>query len=597
MFRVSHIGVCLSVRALRREADGVRLRFEVRDTGIGIAEDKQNSIFGSFTQAEASTTRRFGGTGLGLAICKNLAELMGGEVGVQSQPGQGSTFWFTARLARGSQSLPLLQPEPDLRGRHVLVADDNAQARQVLQELLESMHFRVALVEDGEAALHAVAAAKARGEPFDLALLDWRMPGLDGAAAAQRLRELPGAPRCVLVTAHGHDEVRAAAEQAGVAAVLHKPVNASELFDALMQALAGGVRRRSTSVRQASAAAAPALRGLRVLLVEDNELNQEVARGLLEELGVQVELAGDGAQALAALARGPLPELVLMDMQMPVMDGLEATRRIRERSEWQGLPVVAMTANAMAQDRSECLAAGMNDHLGKPIDPARLLQTLQRWAPAPLRPSVAVPAPSAAAPMRLQVPGLDLDGMRERVRGSESHLRELLAKFQRGQADALQRLRAALERGALDEAERAAHTLRSLAATIGAPELAAACGELEQGLHAGQSPAEASLARAEAALAGVIQALAQALPAVAEQEGIALAREQALPLLRELQALVADDDAEAQQLWSEHASRLRPLLGSRAAGLEAALQAYDFDRALQVLGPWLEQAGSGEGGP
>ncbi|WP_374433958.1 response regulator [Inhella sp.] len=581
----------IDLRRLPDEGDTVHLRFAVRDTGVGLSPEQIARLFQSFSQADASTTRRYGGTGLGLAICKRLAELMGGEVGVESQPGQGSTFWFTARLARGSQNLPLLQPEPDLRGRRVLVADDNAQARQVLQELLESMHFRVGLVEDGEAALHAVAAAQGRGEPFDVALLDWRMPGLDGVAAARRLRELPGAPRCILVTAHGQGELGGATEQAGLSAVLHKPVNASELFDALMQALAGDGRWRAAPQRRA-ATAAPLLRGLRVLLVEDNELNQDVARGLLEELGVRVELAADGAQALASLAQGPLPDLVLMDMQMPVMDGLEATRRIRAHPEWQALPVIAMTANAMAQDRAHCLAAGMNDHVGKPIAPEHLLQTLQRWAPAALRPRARAAAPAGE---RLQVPGLDLDGMRDRVRGSESHLRELLGKFLRGQADALERLQAAVQQGALGEAERMAHTLCGLAATIGAPALAESCRSLEQQLQAGHTPDAATLAQAQAELAAVCAALAQALPAAAAQESAALAREQALPLLHQLQALVADDDAEAQQFWAEHAAGLRGLLGEQAAALEGALQGYDFDRALQLLTQWLEAAGTGEG--
>ncbi|MFO1252845.1 MAG: ATP-binding protein [Inhella sp.] len=296
----------IDLRRLPDEGDTVHLRFAVRDTGVGLSPEQIARLFQSFSQADASTTRRYGGTGLGLAICKRLAELMGGEVGVESQPGQGSTFWFTARLARGSQNLPLLQPEPDLRGRRVLVADDRLSTPGAAQSCSNPCTSASAWWRTARPRCTRWRRRRGAGEPFDVALLDWRMPGLDGVAAARRLRELPGAPRCILVTAHGQGELGGATEQAGLSAVLHKPVNASELFDALMQALAGDGRWRATPQRRA-ATAAPLLRGLRVLLVEDNELNQDVARGLLEELGVRVELAADGRRRWPTWRRARCP--------------------------------------------------------------------------------------------------------------------------------------------------------------------------------------------------------------------------------------------------------------------------------------------------
>ncbi|MRR52337.1 MAG: PAS domain-containing sensor histidine kinase, partial [Rhodocyclaceae bacterium] len=373
-------------RVRERSDTEALLYFAVRDTGIGLNEEQMGRLFQSFQQADTSTTRKYGGTGLGLAISKKLATLMGGEVGVESEPGKGSTFWFTARLGIGVEKNKSLLPEPDLRQRRVLVVDDNENARVVLTDLLSSMTFVVASADSGRTAIDEVRRAAAAGTPFEIIFLDWRMPDLDGIDTAKAIRGLglTPAPHQVMVTAYGREEVLAQAEAAGIEDVLIKPVSASILFDTAMRVL-GGQRpeRREAGGHDTSAMAARlgTIRGARVLLVEDNELNQEVATELLQDAGFQVDLADNGQIAVdkVGVAAPDHYDIVLMDMQMPVMDGVAATFEIRKQERFAALPVVAMTANAMQQDRERCLAAGMNDFLTKPIEPDDLWAALLKW--------------------------------------------------------------------------------------------------------------------------------------------------------------------------------------------------------------------------
>jgi len=311
-----------------------------------------------------------------------LAELMGGEVGVESAPGVGSTFWFTALLGRGQGKRREYLPDPDLRGRRALVVDDNPHARQILGEMLAHMTFQVEEVSSGEEALGAASKAAAAGDPYDLVFLDWRMPpGIDGIETKRQLStlELARSPAAILVTAYGREEVFREATVAGIEHILVKPVNPSVLFDAAIEALGG----ESESAAAKAIAAEDELdleevRGARILLVEDNELNQQVAVELLREVGFAVEVAENGEEAVAKVHGGDFAA-VLMDMHMPVMDGLTATRQIRKDSRFARLPILAMTANAMEEDRTQCLEAGMNDHIAKPIEPEKLFAALKHW--------------------------------------------------------------------------------------------------------------------------------------------------------------------------------------------------------------------------
>ncbi|HEY4068052.1 MAG TPA: response regulator, partial [Burkholderiaceae bacterium] len=358
------------------------LRFTIIDTGVGMSEAVRARLFKPFEQADSSTSSRFGGTGLGLAISRHLVTLMGGEIGVDSVVGQGSRFHFSVRFglqAGGVARRPRLQAAD----RRALVVDDNAQARQILATMLSELGVHADQAVDGWDALRAAAQAAQAGAPYDLVLLDWKMPGMDGIECARLLLERDARSSVLMVSALSRDDLleRLARSEVTVDAVLTKPVSHAALAAACTRAL-GGLEAATPPQRAASLRErAPHLRGARVLLVEDNPINQELATELLRDAGILVSVADNGEQALAALGAEAF-ELVLMDCQMPVMDGYAATRKLRENPRWRELPVLAMTANAMLGDRDKAIEAGMNDHISKPINVDNLFDKLARWIPA-----------------------------------------------------------------------------------------------------------------------------------------------------------------------------------------------------------------------
>ena len=602
------------VRVQEQESDRVLLRFEVRDTGIGLSAGQMERLFQSFQQADTSTTRRYGGTGLGLVICKSLAELMGGEVGVRSQWGEGSTFWFTVPLQRGAPARALL-PAPDLRGLRVLVVDDNAHAAIVLAEMLQSMSFKVSQVHSGAEALVALRQAAAQAKPFDLVVLDWQMPGMDGLELGRRIGELdlPHLPHRVMVTAFGREDVLRSAHRQGIEEVLIKPVSASVMFDTLMQVLGEG-QSVDAGPRVGAIPHCPNLQGARVLLVEDNELNQQVAREVLQEVGVQVDVAANGQECLD-LACHQTYDLVLMDMQMPVMDGLEAARRLRADPRLARLPIVAMTANALDADRQRCLDAGMNDHLAKPIAPARLWEALQRWI-AP-QPSVQGPVQSSARPARVSaseaadaalpvppVPGLDRRlGLRNAM-GRPAFYIDLLRRFLDSQGGVADRMAQALSDGHAEQVLRDAHTLRGLAGTVGAVALQDCAGRLEELLRA-PSHDRAAAQPVLDELRGLLDALVQPLSAWLSQantvretqvrngaDGRVNAQapgEGARALVQALHGLLLRDDPAARSFVAEHFRPLQHALGPALQGVQGHIDQFDFEPALAALTGWLAQ--------
>jgi two-component system sensor histidine kinase/response regulator len=533
--------VLIAVRVRERGANDALLYFSVQDTGIGLTQEQCARLFQSFSQADTSTTRRFGGTGLGLAISKRLAELMGGEVGVKSTPGKGSTFWFTARLGIGEARQRELLPRPDLRGRRALVVDDNDHARAVIGEMLQGMTFVVTEAGSGPAAVDAVRRAAQAGRPYDIVYLDWRMPGMDGIECARQIRALglKSTPMLLMVTAYGREDMLKEATRVGVENVLVKPVTPSILFDTTMGVLGGqrGAMAGDPSAAPVDARLA-ALRGRRILLVEDNDINQQVARELLQEAGLLVDVAENGAVALA-LARDACYDLVFMDMQMPVMDGVTATQAMRELPALRQLPIVAMTANAMAQDRERCLAAGMNDFLVKPIDPETLWNILLRWLrPAPATTTITttttmtplaslapatpiVPAAPAAAPPAGDLPqgiaGLDTALGLSRMAGKKSLYVSMLRRYAGGQRGVGAQIRTALQAGDLATAERLAHTLKGISGSIGASGIQSLAGALEDALRENQPLEEVQmrLVEMEMPLGGLIAALDAQLLAAA----------------------------------------------------------------------------------
>ena len=576
----------------------VMLRFAVSDTGIGIAEDQRGRLFRSFEQADTSTTRKYGGTGLGLVISKRLAELMGGEVGVDSIAGVGSTFWFTARLRRGEAQLRRFVPQAELLGRRMLVVDDNSHAREVLGEMLRRMSFSVCAVESGAAALEELTRAEIADAPYAVVFLDWQMPERDGISTAADIHELGlmHPPQLVMVTAYGRDELLSSAERMGIRDVLMKPVTASLIFDTVVRLLSeadigrvGGAPGRAALVSLAPEL--ETIAGARILLVEDNDLNQQVATEMLGQAGLVVEVAENGAVALEKLAEADY-DLVLMDMQMPVMDGLTATAEIRRQPRLDHLPVVAMTANAMAGDRERCLAAGMQDHVAKPIEPATLWGTLLHWikpraaelAPAPvfIEPSPGLPEVLAMS----GIAGLDTaSGVRNSL-GREALYLALIGKFVAGQRDLPVHMTSALAEGDWVSAERLAHTLKGVAAQIGAYELSEVAAQFEKALRrrAGGVTLAPMLAELARRLTALIDAMVDKMPAAPVESAPVAVDPQALQAVcARLAAQLADDDFASSQTLEASEDLLRAGLGHRFPVIADAVRSFDFAAALASL--------------
>jgi PAS domain S-box-containing protein len=477
--------VIVGVAVLSRDDTSVRLRFEVRDTGIGITSEQRRRLFKPFSQADASTSRRFGGTGLGLAISHHLVRMMGGELAVDSTPGLGSRFHFSATfgvcLERAADEVA--PTEGLLHGARVLVVDDNDAAREVLLHMAGSLGLHASAASGGQEAIQAVVSADARGEPFELLLLDWKMPGLSGVDCAKQLARMRLAhppPTVLMLTAFSRDDMARilAAEQLTVAATLTKPVTPSTLLDASLQAI-GQPRRHALrnelreEVLQSNRAV---LAGARVLLVEDNSFNQELARDLLGRAQIMVQVANNGREAIDLLSREHF-DAVLMDCQMPVMDGYAATRELRGHPRWRDLPIIAMTANAMVGDREKVLAAGMNDHIAKPINVGEMFSTLARW--------VRRKGPAAGG-----FPGIESAAGLAGVTGNEQLYRRLLGMFRDREADFAARFGAARTARDMVTATRLAHDLKGESGTLGAMAVREAAEALELACANGSGPAD-----------------------------------------------------------------------------------------------------------
>jgi two-component system, sensor histidine kinase and response regulator len=467
----------------RRPSEETRvvLRFAVRDTGIGMSEAQAADLFQPFNQLDASTTRQYGGTGLGLAICKKLVEMMGGTIEVQSVPGQGSEFSFTASFGilagDGARPSPAaLLAGQAIRDLRVMVVDDSPNSRDIFRDLLRDLGLEPVLVDSGNAAIAELQRA-ADGARYDLVLLDWKMPGLDGFETARCIWALhPKArvPRIVLVTAYGDDELARRAHAEGFAGCLDKPVSASTLLDTIL-AVVGDAR----PVQLAEPATAPAeppraLPGRRVLLVEDNELNQLIATELLRDAaGMQVSVASSGAEALEVLARQTF-DIVLMDVQMPQMDGCQVTEKIRQQPRFATLPVIAMTAHAMPRDREKCMVAGMNDYITKPVDPAELFRVIAKWLP----PEETAPA-AGAAPDAPTAAGIAFDLGLQRCMGRRDLYERVLQRFRETRSDDARDIQAAFAQHDAKRISSIAHAQISTAGAIGAERLAETARSLE----------------------------------------------------------------------------------------------------------------------
>ncbi|MBL8300289.1 MAG: response regulator [Rhodanobacteraceae bacterium] len=547
------------------------LRCAVQDSGPGISREDLARLFQPFTQVDTSDTRRHGGAGLGLAICKRLVELMDGRIGCDSEPGQGSTFWFEVPLGIGDAPALAQRPAAGLRA---LVVDDNATTREVFGTMLESLRFEVSLAESAETALARMSTAQ---PPFDLLLLDWKLPGMDGLAALAELdRRGLKRPGIVMATAYGDTALMQAAERGGVDVFLHKPISPSTLHDAALQAL--GATRGS---RMEAGGAAPDTsyyfpQGGKVLLVEDNAINRQVAQELLRDAGLSVDSAGTGLEALQRLELTPY-DVVLMDVQMPEMDGMEATRRLKKDPRLARIPVIALTAHALASDRKRFLDAGMDDYLSKPIEESRLLRTLARWLPHEVR-AYASPRPATPTVAATEaVAGIDLAAALDRVNGKRDLLWRLLSDFRSRYVDAAERIARLLAQADGVAAQDLIHTVKGAAATLCAQRIAAAAARLETAL------------RESAPVENLLLELAQALQelAAAELPQAAVATELAASppenwdaLWRQLVEELEGGSLDAATTLAQLQQGLNQQGRGQLAALQAAVDQLDYAAAL-----------------
>jgi PAS domain S-box-containing protein len=587
-----HGEVQLGVHLRRLSAAEAEIDFSVRDTGIGIAADKLSSLFEGFTQAEASTSRRFGGSGLGLAISQRLAQLMGSQLSASSQPGQGSEFRFTVRFAVYSARPPQdarLTPTPP--ARRLLIVDDNASSRDALGHMATAPGGEVEHAADGRTGIARIDSANQQQRPYDAVLIDWLMPGMDGWETCQHLRQLPAAgqlPIVLMLGAHDREQLAQRQQQEGMpphTASLAKPATPRQLQEAIDAACA---TTGAAGDRPAGQQARPRrLTGLRLLLVEDNPINQQVAQELLAHEGAEVEVASGGQEGVDKIAQRPDGfDAVLMDIQMPGMDGYTATRLIRGQIGQQRLPIIAMTANALPQDRQASLDAGMDDHLGKPIDLDILVATLLRHC---RRDSMAAAPPAANASLAAH------DAATQEALARLGHNYPLFARMVRAfcsqQGDTVGRLQSLLQRGDRSAALRELHSLKGLAATLGARRLARQAAEIEEQLQ--QSDAPSATAQLVDTLQPLLASTCVHLEQLAEQLAPSTAAGatigNSVPLdvtvlcqrLERLETLLASANLKALDEFASLKEEFGPALGQHLAALDESMAGLDLPAALE----------------
>ena len=590
--------IVLEIQNIRRTGERVQLQFSVKDTGIGMSKEQQGRLFQPFTQGDSSTTRKHGGSGLGLTISKKLVELMGGQMWVESQPGQGSTFFFSIWLGVGAEVIRSRVPK-GLEAKRLLVVDDNQAAREILADHLKSLRFTVDTAESGPEALKRVEEADEAHHPYAAVFMDWQMPQLNGLETTRQLRKTPlqeAAPEVVLVTAFEKDKAEEEAKQCGIETVLIKPVGPSVLFDTMVRLLAEEAVSEENQ-REEEPEKDYHLQGVRVLLVEDNPINQQIAVELLHRQNVYVEVVDNGLLAVERIEAVPpdiLPyDAILMDVHMPVMDGFEATKRIRQCN--QKVPIIAMTARAMANERELCLQLGMNAHLPKPIDYHLLYSTLAYWTAGKGR---------ALARREPLVQGKEVKGMEklvglnvqealQRLLGNEELYQKLLQEFALDQEAAVTAAQEAMLQEDWEVAVRTAHTLKGSAANLGAMALSKAAAQLEMALRAKDTSPEL-FQQAQEELQRVLSSIQEAWPSVETETAAPEAGEaawlQAEPELGELRRLLAEFDSEAEDYFQAHKKNWAPLFDAMEfSRLEQLLRRFELEDALAQLNHLCER--------
>ena len=595
--------IVITVKVLEEKQNELLLYFGVRDTGIGLSDDTKAKLFQSFQQADSSISRKYGGSGLGLSISKQLVELMNGEVGVESELGKGSLFWFTARLKKANKKMPYLTQAKSLKGRRVLVVDDTELARYILETGLSNIGLNVTQASSGKQAIKHIKQAEKEGDPYEIVFLDWYMPDMDGAETAKAIRNLAltHMPHITIITAHGREEVLSEMHNMALDNILIKPVNASLLFDLVIRLLSE--THESPKEIDDNLSDHPEftyivedlkiIQGASILVVEDNELNQEVALGLLLDEGFEVDVASDGREAIKMINQNHY-DIVLMDMQMPVMDGVDATIEIRKNLKFNSLPIVAMTANAMLQDREKCKQAGMNDFISKPIDPEELFRTLLRWIRPKLTEKIQdvdikkIQSNSQELESLPVIEGLDVTLGLKRVLGKTNLYLNLLRHYASNQEHIPELITAALEENDHETAERLAHTAKNVSGNIGASELEELAGEIEHLLRTNRprDVIDVKLEQFEKKQRPLIKQIHAAVSTLHTSdhavEDLDVDKEERI--LKQLSDFLLDDDSAALPYLEDNRALIRRSFSAEVfSKIEIAIKQFDFEKALHLL--------------
>ncbi len=588
--------IVVATKAVDRSNGRVCLEFSVSDTGIGMTEDQMTELFKPFTQADTSTTRKFGGTGLGLTISKRLVEMMDGDIWAKSEQGKGSTFFFTvtfqlsdAKKGALSNVIPL-----EIQGMRVLIVDDNENSRVILQKILGSFHIKTSLAKSGGEALGLLESASS-DMPFKVVIVDWLLPEMDGLELSRRIKshsKLTYIPAIIMISSHSSEEIQLDSHVMEIDGFLHKPVTQSVMYDAIISALKKDSTRWSMQ-RSAKRESSPGFRGLKILLAEDNEINQQVARELLESMGAEVCIAWNGKEA-ADMVNISNYDCLLMDVNMPQMDGYTSTKAIRKDERHKYLLIIAMTANAMSGDREKCLDAGMNDYLSKPIDPNELIMVLEKWI-GPMEGRISLSRRSQTTGGFPELTGIDVDSGLDRIGGDYEAYRSLLIKFYKNHDHALDEIKMNLKKGDTQKSESLVHTLKGVSGNIGANSLYRALEDLDSALKTGGSIPDNLFEQTEERLKEVLSSIST-LTVKGETEdtvnGDVMAsdkrsEEDTAKLERyfyELATLIEDSDTDSEQYLEEINAYLSLHVRPRELKeLEKKLSLYDYKGAMETL--------------
>jgi len=592
--------ILITARIVDEDERIVTLRFEVKDTGIGMTPEQCDRLFQAFEQADGSMTRRFGGTGLGLAISRRLVEMMNGQMGVTSRPGEGSVFWMVIPFEKSTSSPRSIQNLAELKGMRVLIIDDLEPAREILCEILSKLEMRPEAVATGLSGLDAVMRADREEDPYRMLIIDWKMPGMDGIDTASELRRLPlkVRPLFLMATAYGDQIPKEEASRAGIARVLAKPVTPSILFDALEALLQLSETAEPPQISEDIDRELSLRRGAHILLAEDSRINQEVACQMLELIGMQVSVADNGRIAVEMVEKIPY-DLILMDVQMPVMGGLQATEAIRKLPDRQTLPILAMTANAFDEDRDRCIEAGMNDHVAKPVEPDKLYQSLVKWLP--VRTGSHRQTPDAGLTPRTDkvisenmddltalrtIEDLNVSSGLDRLLGNHSCYISLLEQFVNNHRNDAALLSDQLAAGDIDAVRHTAHSLKGVAALLGADGVRNLALEVEK-VARQNGPVNLLLSHIEILTTGLdklMNALDTALPKDTDIAGVGTVDwPQVSEILGRLEPLLEMDSTEANALFEQSKNILTAALGESARQIGKHIDEFNYIDALFML--------------